>query len=72
MRYCDGRTLTPTLPIRVGTVGTPMICVPNHLEKLGTWSERYEGDHDFLASTMRLRGDQPILHGDVVAEVTPR
>ena len=49
-----------------------MICVPNHLEKLGTWSERYEGDHDFLASTMRLRGDQPVLHDDVVAEVTPR
>lgn len=40
--------------IREGNVGTQMICVPNVAGKLGRWGSRYEGDFDFIVSTLVL------------------
>lgn len=73
MRYQDGRTVHPRWPLQIGYVGTPMLCIPNTPDKLGAWSDRYEGDHDFITQTMQLRGDEPVLHADVIAHVaTPQ
>ena len=59
------------MALQVGYVGTPMLCIPNKPGNVGTWSSRYEGDYDFAASTMELRGDEPVLHDDVIATVAP-
>ncbi len=67
MTYTDGRTVNPRWPLQMGYVSTQMLVVPNVEGKLGTWGDRYEGDLDFAATTMLLRGDEPILHADVVA-----
>lgn len=42
--------------IFIGNVSSQMIVVPNDPSKLGRFSERYEGDHDFIASTADLYG----------------
>lgn len=67
MAYSNGSVVAPVWPLRVGTVGTPMFCVPNKPGRLGVWSERHEGDFDFIASTMELRKDKAVLHEDVIA-----
>jgi hypothetical protein len=68
MRYLDdGRTLTPTWPLRCGYIATPMFVVPNDPATLGVWTDRYEGDYDFIHSTMVRRDDEPRLHEDVIA-----
>jgi hypothetical protein len=72
MRYDDGQVVTPAWPLKVGFIGTPMLCVPNIAEALGVWTDRYEGDYDFAHSTMTLRGDEPVVHDHVVATVTRR
>jgi len=38
----------------VGNVSTQMCCFPNDPAMLGTWGVRYEGDFDFIASTLAL------------------
>lgn len=68
-RRRDERTFTPKLPLEVGAVGTPMLCVPNQPDRLGRWGPRYEGDWDFLASTLELHDQPPVVHPDVVAVV---
>jgi len=72
MAYDDGRIVNPRWPLQIGFVGTPMICVPNTKGKLGKWSQRYEGDYDFMKTTLELRHDEPVLHYDVIATVHPR
>jgi hypothetical protein len=70
MAYDDGRVVEPTWPLRIGSVGTPMFCVPNVPGCIGEWSDRYECDYDFIDSTMTLRGDQPALDDHVIAAVS--
>jgi hypothetical protein len=70
MAYPNGVVIRPCWPPRLGHIGTPMMCVPRTRRKVGVWSERYEGDFDFLESTMLLRGDLPVLHDDVVALIS--
>lgn len=70
MRYEDGRVLAPEWPLMIGAVSTQMMVVPNHPNQLGRWGDRYEGDFDFAASTMELRGDTAVLHPDeIIAQV---
>ncbi len=38
--------------VKQGNVSSQMILVPNVPAALGTWGARYEGDYDFLASTV--------------------
>lgn len=68
-RLSDRRTFTPTLPLELGHVGTPMLCIPNRPDRLGQWSTRYEGDFDFLTATLELHPDPPIVHPELVAVV---
>jgi hypothetical protein len=71
MALAGGGTIAPAWPLRIGAVGTPMICVPNVPGLLGQWSDEYQGDYDFACSTMELRADRPVLHTDVVALIGP-
>jgi len=43
-----------TKEIRVGNVSTQQIVVPNVPARLGAWGDRYEGDFDFIRSTVAL------------------
>jgi len=38
--------------VRQGNVSTQMLLVPNVPPRLGVWGDRYEGDYDFLTSTL--------------------
>jgi len=69
MRYDNGHLVQPRWPLEVGYVSTQMMCVPNSPDLLGVWGDRYEGDYDFIATTMLLRGDEPVLHADVIAQI---
>jgi glycosyltransferase involved in cell wall biosynthesis len=54
MIWNDGRTLWETKEIKCGNFGTPCFVTPNIPEKLGEWGLRYEGDYDFVVSTLAL------------------
>lgn len=60
-----GRVLPMGHVVREGNLGTPQMVAPNVPKKLGTWGTRYEGDFDFIASTLAHYPDGPIWH-DVV------
>jgi hypothetical protein len=57
-------------PVESGKIGTPMFIVPR--EPVGTWTGRYGEDIDFISETMRLRGDEPVFHPEIIAVVRPR
>lgn len=52
MRYPDGAVLWARPQVAPGNVGTPMLVVANDPAMLGRWGNRYEGDFDFLTSTL--------------------
>lgn len=56
-------------PPGCGTVGTPMIVVPNDPEKLGSWADVYEGDWWFLDSTLKKRNEEAIVHETPIARI---
>lgn len=45
-------TLWQEKEIAVGKIGGHEFVVPNIPERLGEWSDRYEGDFDFISSTL--------------------
>ena len=57
-------------PVESGKIGTPMFVVPR--EPVGTWTGRYGEDIDFISETMRLRGDEPVFHPEIIASIRPR
>lgn len=70
MRYADGRELWQTEEVACGNVSTQMCVVPNMGRALGQWGNRYEGDFDFLTSTVALQVE-PDWHRDVIALYRP-
>jgi threonine dehydrogenase-like Zn-dependent dehydrogenase len=60
-----GRVLPNGPHVREGNLGTPQMVSPNIPSKLGVWGTRYEGDFDFIASTLAHYPDGPVWH-DVV------
>jgi hypothetical protein len=57
-------------PVESGKIGTPMFIVPR--VPVGTWTGRYGEDIDFITETMRLRGDEPVFHEEIIATIRPR
>jgi glycosyltransferase involved in cell wall biosynthesis len=53
-----------------GGIGSPMFVVPND-ERLGEWSTRYQGDYDFIYSTLAKHRRRPRFHEEVIAEIRP-
>ena len=52
--YHEGSVIWSTRSVALGNVSTQMIVVPNVPERLGKWGSRYEGDYDFIQSTLAL------------------
>ncbi len=71
MQYRDGKTIWREPVVRVGNVSTILTVVPNDPDRLGRWGTRYESDHDFIAETLQIRGEEPVWHEEVVALVRP-
>lgn len=63
MVYRDGQILWRNRSVAQGNVGTPMIVCANDPAMLGLWGARYEGDFDFIRSTVdRLAGGDDDVH----------
>lgn len=58
--------------VREGSIGGHSIVVPLVPGKLGTWGCRYEGDYDFIDSTLKLFPHwRPFLTPEVIAVARP-
>jgi glycosyltransferase involved in cell wall biosynthesis len=67
-----GRLLWDRRRLYEGGIGMPCIVVPNRPERLGEWSDRYQGDFDFIRSTIERNPDWPIAWREqVLAEIRP-
>ena len=54
--------------IGVGAIGGHQFVVPNIPERLGEWSDRYEGDFDFIVSTLaKWPADSVIWREELIA-----
>lgn len=71
MTYLGGRLLVSNDPPGYGSVGTPMMVVPNDQGKLGSWGEaEYQGDWNFCESTLALYPNTPpVLHTVSIARI---
>lgn len=69
----EGRVLWADPVVRCGNVSTQCIAVPNQTDRLGTWTARYEGDYDFIASTVaRLEAagiSDPVVWDPIVVQL---
>lgn len=62
-----GVTLPRGRDLGLGKVGGHCLVVPNVKEKLGTWTDRYEGDWDFIEETLRLWEPlEPVFRQEVI------
>jgi glycosyltransferase involved in cell wall biosynthesis len=71
MRLPGGRELWADKTVRCGNVSTQMLVVPNDPARLGQWGDRYEGDFDFLTSTLDLHDRPPVFHPELIALYRP-
>ena len=62
----QGRILPERPGLAQGHIGTPCLVAPNVPEKLGRWGHRYEGDFDFIRSTLDHYPDGAVWHADVI------
>ena len=53
-----------------GGIGSPMFVVPND-DRLGRWTPRYQGDYDFIHSTLATHRRRARFHDEVIAEIRP-
>lgn len=58
----EGYLVPITAEVRQGNIGTPNLVAPNTPARLGVWGDRYEGDFDFIASTLAHYPDGPVWH----------
>ena len=54
--------------VKCGNVSTQCFGVPNDHARMGRWSPRYEGDYDFIASTLLHYAEGPVWREEVIAE----
>jgi hypothetical protein len=67
----DGVTLWRGREVAVGNVGTPMFVLPAAGPR-GEWGRRYEGDYDFITSTLAHWPDGALVwREEVIAHVWP-
>jgi glycosyltransferase involved in cell wall biosynthesis len=69
MRYDNGLVIWTEPVVRLGNLGSPMLCIPNTPGGLGRWESPEiprHGDLAFLRSAAALQGD-PIFRTEIVA-----
>lgn len=64
-------TLPAAREVREGQVSTQMIVCPNDPTRLGTWGSRYEGDYDFIASTLAHYSAGPVWRDETICVWRP-
>jgi glycosyltransferase involved in cell wall biosynthesis len=73
MRYAANQTLLWSEPhVQLGNVSTQMVCAPTEIAVRHQWSERYEGDYDFIRAVSLddlLVGT--VFHDEIIALVRP-
>jgi glycosyltransferase involved in cell wall biosynthesis len=52
--------------IKEGEVSTQMLVAPNDPTRLGVWGPRYEGDYDFIVSTLAHYPDGPVWRDETL------
>lgn len=57
----NGAVLWRERKVLMGNHGTPQFVVPNQPDLLGEWGDRYEGDFDFVTSTLAKFGGEESL-----------
>lgn len=62
----QGRILPERPGLRQGHIGTPCLVAPNVPARLGTWGARYEGDFDFIRSTLAHYPDGAVWHAQLI------
>ncbi|WP_020471405.1 glycosyltransferase [Zavarzinella formosa] len=60
MEFDEGHVLWQTPEVRFGNIGTPMFVHPAGIP-FGIWENHYGGDHNFIAGTIRLNPDLPVV-----------
>src|ERR671938_1999171 len=71
MRYDKGPVLWREPVVRLGNLGSPMLCVPNVPGRLGRWFDPEvprHGDLAFLQGSVELQGE-PVFRREIVAYV---
>lgn len=69
MRYIENDfVLWTDKEVRVGNVASQMICAPGYPYPVGQFGDRYEGDHDFVHSTVSLLGE-PVWNEEIISLV---
>jgi len=72
MAYADGRLLWDRQDLAVGNVSTQMFVAPLDPFRLGAWTTRYEGDFDFISTTLANYPAGALVWSDqVVARIRP-
>ena len=54
-----------------GHIDAECIVAPNIPEKLGRWGTRYQGDFDFVDSTIKLHKGKVVFRPEVIAQARP-
>lgn len=54
-----------------GHIDAECIVVPNIPAKLGKWGRRYQGDYDFIDSTIKLHGGHVVFRPEIIAQARP-
>lgn len=70
MKYVNGQTLWVDPEIRCGNVGTPMVFVPNVLDRIGLWGPNVGGDTDFMFR-MKWAPHEIAWRKEVIALIRP-
>jgi glycosyltransferase involved in cell wall biosynthesis len=71
MRFDNGLTLWTEPALRLGNLGSPMFCVPNAQDRLGSWRSGEiprHGDFEFICTTAESQGE-PIFRREIIAFV---
>ncbi len=55
--------------VAAGQISTQMFVFPNNPERLGRWSQRYEGDFDFADSTLALYPPDSLIWRDEIIAI---
>jgi hypothetical protein len=71
MQYANGHILWDDPEIRCGNVGTPMVFVPNVLDRIGQWGPNVGGDCDYMFR-LKWQPHEITFRREVICYVRPQ
>jgi hypothetical protein len=58
--------------VQCAQIGGHCIVAPNDPQRLGSWTDRYEGDFDFIAETLAHYPEEPVWCPEIISVQRPR